>query len=270
MKKRILLLITAIIMVTLVSCSKGKKVTVAVSVTPHSEVLEFIKPKMKEKGYDLEIMIVKDVVTANMALKEDSIDANYIQHRGTLERFNKEQNANFVEVTGVHLEPFGMYSKKVKNAADLPQNAEIILPNSPANQGRAFKLLSDAGVLKFKDGVKVETTTLQEFDKVIAANPKNLKFKAVQPSLLPQLYTQGEGDAIFINANFAIQAKLNPLKDAILVEDVKNSSRYVNILVTKKGKESDEGIKILAELLRSAETKKFIEDKYKGQVIPAN
>ena len=117
MKKGILLLITAIIMVTLVSCSKGKKVTVAVSVTPHSEVLEFIKPKMKEKGYDLEIMIVKDVVTANMALKEDSIDANYIQHRGTLERFNKEQNANFVEVTGVHLEPFGMYSKKVKNAA---------------------------------------------------------------------------------------------------------------------------------------------------------
>ena len=243
MKKGILLLITAIIMVTLVSCSKGKKVTVAVSVTPHSEVLEFIKPKMKEKGYDLEIMIVKDVVTANMALKEDSIDANYIQHRGTLERFNKEQNANFVEVTGVHLEPFGMYSKKVKNAADLPQNAEIILPNSPANQGRAFKLLSDAGVLKFK---------------------------AVQPSLLPQLYTQGEGDAIFINANFAIQAKLNPLKDAVLVEDVKNSSRYVNILVTKKGKESDEGIKILAELLRSPETKKFIEDKYKGQVISAN
>ena len=270
MKKGILLALTVIMMTVLISCSKEKKVTVAVTVTPHSEVLEFIKPKMKEKGYDLEIMIVKDVVTANMALKEDSIDANYIQHRGTLERFNKEQNANFVEVTGVHLEPFGMYSKKIKKATDLPQNAEIIVPNSPANQGRAFKLLADAGVLKFKDGVKVETSTLQEFDKVIAANLKNLKFKAVQPSLLPQLYTQGEGDAIFINANFAIQAKLNPLKDAVLVEDVKNSSRYVNILVTKKGKESEEGIKILSELLKSPETIKFIEDKYKGQVIPGN
>ena len=270
MRRGIVFLLTIIMMVALISCSKGKKITVAVTVTPHSEVLEFIKPKMKEKGHDLEIMIVKDVVTANTALKEDSIDANYIQHRGTLERFNTEQKANFVEVVGVHLEPFGMYSKKIKNVADLPQNAEIIVPNSPANQGRAFKLLSDAGVLKFKEGVKIETSTLQEFDKIIESNPKNVKFKAVQPSLLPQLYTQGEGDAIFINANFAIQAKLNPLKDALLVEDVKNSKRYVNVLVTKKGKENEEGIKLLAQLLQSHETKKFIEDKYKGQVIPAN
>ncbi len=268
--KKMSLIIVLLASMILMSCSNEKKITIAATVTPHSEILEFVKSKMKEKGYDLDIMVVKDVITANNALKEDSIDGNYIQHRGTLERYNKEQKANFVEVVGVHLEPFGMYSKKIKNIQELPQNAEIIIPNSPANQGRSFKLLADANVLKFKDGIKVETLTLQEFDKSIASNPKNIKFKAVQPSLLPQLYTQGEGDAIFINANYAIQAKLNPTKDAIIVEDVKKSQRYVNVLVVKKGNETKEGIKILAELLKSPEVKKFIDEKYKGQVLSAN
>ncbi|MBP6125062.1 MAG: methionine ABC transporter substrate-binding protein [Leptotrichiaceae bacterium] len=269
--KKISLIVLVLLMTVILSCSKKEnKITIAATATPHAEILEFLKPKLKEKGFDLEIMVVSDVVIGNNALKEGSVDANYLQHRGTLARYNEDQKANFVEAVGVHLEPFGMYSTKIKDVKDLPQNAEIIVPNTAANQGRSLKLLSDAGVLKFKDGVKVEVTSLQEFDKNILENPKNLKFKQVQPSLLPQLYTSGEGDAIFINANYALQAKLNPLKDSILVENVEKSERFVNLLVVKSGDETKEGIKALVELLKSKETSDFIKEKYNDKVIPAN
>ena len=44
---------------------------------------------------------------------------------------------------------------------------------------------------------------------------------------------------------------------------------YVNVLATKEGKEKDPAIQKLAEALASPEVKKFMEEKYKGAVVPA-
>jgi D-methionine transport system substrate-binding protein len=71
-----------------------------------------------------------------------------------------------------------------------------------------------------------------------------------------------------INTNYALKATLNPLEDALFIED--KSSPYVNILVTRKGNEKREALQKLAILLKSAKTKEFIMKKYNGAIVPAS
>jgi D-methionine transport system substrate-binding protein len=99
----------------------------------------------------------------------------------------------------------------------------------------------------------------------IKENPKKLQFKLLEPAMLPRVLDQV--DLAVINTNYALQAKLNPTKDALIIED--KHSPYVNVLATKKGKEKDPAIQKLAKALNSPEVKKFIEEKYKGAVVPA-
>ncbi len=84
--------------------------------------------------------------------------------------------------------------------------------------------------------------------------------------MLPTIYANGEGDAVLINSNYAIDADLNPLKDSIAIED--SNSPYVNVVAVNKKDENNEAIKTLVEVLRSKEIQDFILEKYKGAVVP--
>ncbi|SFI65327.1 MetQ/NlpA family ABC transporter substrate-binding protein [Thermoflavimicrobium dichotomicum] len=242
------------------SGDKGtKKVTVAASQVPHAEILEHVKPQLKKEGIDLEVKVFQDYVLPNKVVEEGKMDANFFQHVPFMETTNKESNYHIVKVTGVHIEPMAAYSKKIKNVKDLKDGATIALPNDTSNLTRSLLLLENQKLIQLdnREGNKTERN--------IKSNPKKLKFKLVEPALLPRVLDQV--DLAIINTNYAIQAKLNPLKDNLFIED--KNSPYVNILATKKGKEKDEAIQKLAKVLNSPETKKFIEDKYKGAVVPA-
>ena len=70
-----------------------------------------------------------------------------------------------------------------------------------------------------------------------------------------------------INSNFALQANLNPTKDALFIEP--KDSPYANIVAVRKGDETRPEIQKLKAAITSPEVKKFIEEKYKGAVVPA-
>ncbi|MCY8822690.1 MetQ/NlpA family ABC transporter substrate-binding protein [Bacillus atrophaeus] len=163
----------------------------------------------------------------------------------------------------VHLEPFGIYSKKYKSLKDLPDGATIILTNNVAEQGRMLAMLQNAGLITLDSKVEAVDAT----QKNITKNPKNLKFKKIAPELTAKAYENKEGDAAFINVNYAIQNKLNPKKDAIEVESTKNNP-YANIIAVRKGEEDSKKIKALMEVLHSKEIKNFIDKKYDGSVLP--
>ena len=74
-------------------------------------------------------------------------------------------------------------------------------------------------------------------------------------------------DAAVINANYALPAGLNPTKDGLFVE--KADSPYANLLSVNPGDENKPAIQKLAKALQSPEVKKFIEEHYKGAIIPA-
>jgi D-methionine transport system substrate-binding protein len=233
---------------------------VGASPVPHAEILKFVQPLLKEKGINLEIVEFNDYIQPNTQLYEKQIDANYFQHLPYLEQFNKDKGYNLVEVAGVHIEPFGGYSKKIKSVNELKAGAKVVIPNDPSNGGRALALLAANKLLTLKDGVGVNGTVAD-----ITKNPKKLKLTEVEAATLPRVLD--EVDLALINTNYALEAGLSPTKDALFIEGA--DSPYVNILAARPDNKASAPIQTLAETLQSPEVKKFIEDTYKGAIVPA-
>lgn len=246
--------------------NKDVKITVlkvGASNTPHAVILKQAKPILKEKGIELEIVPFQDFVLPNQALASGDIDANYFQHIPYLEEEIASKGYDFVNVGGIHIEPIGIYSKKYKSLDKLPDGATILMSNSVADHGRALSLLEENGLITLKEGVDKTKAVVAD----IVENKRKLKFEAkYAPELLPKIYKNGEGDAVLINSNFAIDNGLNPLEDSIVIEDA--NSPYVNVIAANKKDENNEAIKTLVDVLHSKEIQDFILTKFKGAVVP--
>ena len=241
----------------------GAKTTLKVGATPvpHAEILEIVKPLLAQQNIDLQIVEFSDYVQPNLALNDKELDANFFQHEPYLYNFVSEhKEVKLKNAGGIHIEPMGIYSKKIKQLDALPDGATIAIPNDPTNGGRSLLLLEKAGLLKLKDGAGVKATVQD-----IASNPKNLKFQEVEAAQVPR--TLDDVDAAVINTNFAIQVNLVPTKDALFMED--KTSPYVNIVAVREGDEKRPEIEALLKALKSKEVKDFIESKYKGAIVPA-
>ena len=238
----------------------AEKLVVGATAVPHAEILELIKPELAKEGVDLQIKVFTDYVQPNVQLNEKRLDANYFQTKPYLDGFNKGKGANLVTGVGVHVEPFGGYSKKYKSIADLPDGATIAIPNEGSNAGRALLLLQKNGLITLKDPTNALATP-----KDIASNPKHFKFRELESALLPRALDQVDLD--LINTNYALDAKLNPKKDALIIEGA--DSPYVNFLVTRADNAHTDAINKLSKALTSQEVKDFINKKYDGAVLPA-
>ncbi|GHS79495.1 MULTISPECIES: MetQ/NlpA family ABC transporter substrate-binding protein [Pseudomonas] len=234
--------------------------TVAATPVPHAEILNFVKPQLAKEGVELKVKEFTDYIQPNVQVAEKRLDANFFQHQPYLDEFNKAKGTDLVSVTGVHIEPLGVYSTKIKKLDELPSGATVVIPNDATNGGRALLLLDKAGVIKLKDNKNILSTV-----KDVAQNPKNVKFRELEAATIPRVLTQV--DAALINTNYALEAKLNPEKDALAIEG--SDSPYVNILVARPDNKDSEDMKKLAAALHSPEVKQFINEKYKGAVVPA-
>ena len=235
---------------------------VAATSVPHAEILNFVKPQLKAQGVELQVKEFSDYVQPNMAVEDKQLDANFFQHQPYLDSFNKDRKTSLVIVPNgkVHVEPFGAYSSKIKNVKDLKDGASIAIPNDPSNGGRALILLAKQGLIELKDPKSLTPTPLD-----ITKNPKKLKFKELEAPLLPRALA--DVDLALINTNYAIEAKLNPTKDALLIEG--SDSPYTNIVAARGDRANGADIAKLMKALHSPEAKKFIQDKYQGAVVPA-
>lgn len=238
----------------------AEKLVVGATAVPHAEILELIKPELAKEGVDLQIKVFTDYVQPNVQLNEKRLDANYFQTKPYLDGFNKGKGANLVTGVGVHVEPFGGYSKKWKSIDQLPEGATVAIPNEGSNAGRALLLLQKNGLITLKDPTNALATP-----KDIATNPKKLKFRELESALLPRALDQVDLD--LINTNYALDAKLNPKKDALIIEGA--DSPYVNFLVTRADNAHTDAIEKLSKALTSQEVKDFINKKYDGAVLPA-
>ncbi|MCX5395922.1 MetQ/NlpA family ABC transporter substrate-binding protein [Streptomyces sp. NBC_00102] len=239
----------------------SKALVVGASPTPHADILDFVKKNLAAKaGLKLEVKEFTDYVLPNTATENGQIDANFFQHKPYLDDFNKKNGTHLVPVVDVHLEPLGLYSKKAKSVSDITSGQTIAVPNDTTNEGRALLLLADQGLITLKAGVGTDAKLSDITDA------KGLKFKELEAATVPRALD--DVDAAVINGNYAIDAKLTPSKDALAIEKAEGNP-YANILVVKKGAEKDPRVEKLAKLLNSDEVKKFIEDTYKGSVIPA-
>ena len=266
MNCRLLLVLPAVLALALAGCGSpasappAHTVRIAATAIPHAEILEFIKPELAKEGVNLDIRVFNDYVQPNTEVEEKQLDVNYFETLPYLAEFNRAKGTHLVPIIGVHIEPMGAYSKKYKSLDALPAGAEVSLPNEASNEGRALLLLQKTGLITLKDS-KNPLSTLKD----IVANPKGLKFHELEAATLPR--TLGEVDLALINTNYALDAKLNPVRDALAIEDAQ--SPYVNYLVSRPDNQNDPDVKKLAAALTSPTVKSFIEAHYHGAVVPA-
>ena len=247
------------------SGDKQEEVTLVVGASAglHDLILEEAAPILAEEGIELDIKPYTEYVMPNQDLDSGDLDANYFQHVPYLNNQIKDHGYDFVNAGGVHVEPMGIYSSKYDSVEDIPDGATIIISNSVAEQGRILSLLETAGLITLKEGVDKTAATLDD----IAENPKNLVIDAdSNPEILVTYLNNDEGDAVVINANFIIDAGLNPVKDSIALEG--SESEYVNIITVRAGDEERPEIKRLVEVLQSQEIADFILEEWGGDVVP--
>ena len=237
-------------------------IKIGCSPVPHGDILEFVQSNLaKKENLNLEIKQIDDYQTPNSSLADGSLAANFYQTPNFLELQEKEKGYKFESLAKVHVEPMGLYSNKHKKLADLPSGAKVVLNSDPANTARGLKLLETAKLITLDPKVDLPT------DTDVTSTPKNLKFTLVEGAQTAR--NLDDADLVVLNGNYALAAKKNPAKDALLLESG-TKSPYANLLVVREEDKDNEQLKKLAKLLNSAEVKKFIQEKWTdSSVIPA-
>jgi len=239
--------------------ARAESIKVGATAGPHAQILEAVKKVAAAKGVGVEIIEFSDYVVPNAALAAGDLDANSYQNQPFLDQQNKDRGYNIVPVGLTVNFPLGVYSKKYKSWAEVPDGAQIAIQNDPTNGGRTLLLLQDKGVITLKDGVGFRPTVLD-----IVSNPKKLKFIEIDAAQTPR--SLDDVDAAAVNTNFAIPAGLNPQRDALLKEDPKGP--YVNFLAVRAADKDKPWVETLVESYHSPEVKAFIETKFEGAVLP--
>lgn len=238
----------------------AEKIVIGATPVPHAEIIEFIKPDLEAKGYEIEIKEFNDYIIPALTLEAGEIDFNFSIGLSYMKELNKTKGTHMVSLVGVHIEPLGIYSKKIKSLEELKNGSKVALPNDVSTETRSLKLLEKAGLIELTKNDAEFLTTLD-----VIKNPKNLKFITLEPATLPR--SLDDSDLSIINANFALEAGLNPKADSIFLED--KDSPYLNVLIVKEGNENLKSSKDLKDVITSDKVRNFIEQKYSGAVIPA-
>lgn len=249
------------LLLILTGCSNRSQSNLKVAATsvPHAEILEFIKPHLQQRNVTLEIIVIDDFNTPNRALADGEVDANFFQHLPFLQEQQKDFNYHLESLAVVHLEPMGIYSKKISSLADLPHKAKVAIPSDPTNQARALALLQQTGLLTLKS-TGIKATILDIVD-----NPHQLQLLEIDSALLCR--TLDDVDAAAISTNFALLAGLSPHKESLAMENAQ--SDFVNLVAIRQGEAQRHEFQTLKEVLHTNDVRQFIEDHYQGAVIPA-
>jgi D-methionine transport system substrate-binding protein len=249
------------LLVAAMGSAYAETLKIAVVPVPHAEILEFLKPQLAKEGVTLDVKVFSDYIQPDRQTDEGLLDANYFQSKPYYEAYKKDRpSSDQVPVVAVHIEPFGAYSKKINNISELKDGATIAIPNDPTNSGRALLLIAKQGLITLKDPDNIMATRLD-----IVSNPKHLKFQELEAAMLPRVLNQV--DLALINANYALEAKLVPHKDALFIESAE--SPYANYLYVRRDKANAPEVQKLGALLNSPQVKQFILERYHGDVVPA-
>ena len=243
-----LLLSLAMVLALAAPSFAAEDIVVGVTPFPHKDIMLAAKPLLAKEGYNLVIKEFTDYVQPNMALASKQLFANFFQHEPYLDNMNKEKKLDLVSIGKVHIEPLGVYSKKIKKLADLKKGNSVSVPNDPTNEARALRLLEANGVIAIKPGALVTVAD-------ITKNPLGLKFHELDAAQLPR--TLDDVTASVINTNFAGEAGLVPARDALVMEG--SESPYANIVVVRNEDKDSPKAKALMKAVQSPEVKAYIQ-----------
>lgn len=239
--------------------ANDKIISIGVTPYPTAMILENVKDLVAEQGYELKIVEFNDYILPNYAVNDEELDANFTQTKPFLDSFNEERGSDLVSAGKIFIGPMAAYSKTIKNIKDLPKNALVYIPSDPINGTRALELLAKSNLIEFSENSK--TKTILDISK----NPLNLNIKEIEAPQLTR--TLNECDLAVINTNYALLAKLNPIKDSILHED--STSDYASVLAVKSKNINSQKTKVLLKAMQSEKMREFLNKNFKDILIPS-
>ena len=267
--KRILVGLLAIASLVLLLAGCGKEeakpaadapIKVGVTAGPHANVMEFVKGEAAKQGLNIEIVEFSDYIQPNIALDQKELNVNSFQHQPFLDNTVKDKGLKIQSIGKTILLPMAIYSNKYKDLKDVPNGATVAIPNDPTNGGRALLLLQQAGLITLKDGGTVKSSVAD-----ITSNPKNIDIRELEAAQIAR--SLNDVDVAAVNTNYAIPAGLNPQKDAVVVEST--DSPYANVIAVRTEDVNNETYKKLLSIYQSEPVRKFIQEEFKGSIIPA-
>lgn len=228
------------------------------------EYEDAIKRYEEDTGKHIELVRFSDYNQPNDALKDGDIDLSSFATYIFIEDYNKNQNAGFTYLADSIISPMGVYSSKLKNVDELKEGSKVAIPVETSNNSRALYILEAAGVIKIKKDAG-DFITVDDIEE----NPKNLEFIELPADQVSRALE--DVDIALINSDMAMEAGLIPTEDSIFLEDPENerSKNFINVIAVKEENKDNEDIKNFIEnYYLTDQTKKIIEEEYKGSVIP--
>lgn len=251
------------------TAASNEPLTIMADAEPHAALLKQAEKEGLLGDVKIEVREIAGGVDPNQLVASGDVDANYFQHMPYLKNWNAEHKANLQMVGVVHIEPLGLYSRKVKSLSEVPQNANIAIPADAVNMGRALFLLQEAGLLKLNvQATDPNLDIAQVTEKNITDNPKNITFTKIDRPQLAQSLDDPKVHLSVVNGNYAIEAGLKPDKDALILDEVANNP-YANGIVTRPELVKDPRVQEVTQALQSEQMRTYITETYSGSVLPA-
>jgi D-methionine transport system substrate-binding protein len=238
----------------------AQTIRVGIMSAEDEDIWAVVAKEAAKQGLTLKLTVFNDYTQPNEALENGELDANAFQHKPYLDNQIKTRGYHIVPVGYTAVWPIGLYSRKHKSVAELPEGAVIGVPNDPSNEGRALKLLESQGVIKLKPDAGILATTAD-----ITDNPKNLEIKELDAGIVGR--SIDDLDAAVVNTDWALKSQLTQ-QDRLATEAVENNP-YRNFIAVKAGQENAPWVKTLVAAYQNETVKAALATIYKGTALPA-
>ncbi|NOJ99280.1 MetQ/NlpA family lipoprotein, partial [Corallococcus coralloides] len=182
---------------------------VGISAGIDQQVWSVVQKVAKEKyNLDVEVVTFNDFVLPNEALNNGDLDINAFQHKPYLDKQIQERGYKLVAVGNTFVYPIAAYSKQITAIDQLPNGAQVAVPNDPTNLGRSLLLLQKQGLITLKEGTGLLPTALD-----IVNNPKRLKIVEIEAPQLTRALDDRQISLAVINTTFSSQIGLSPSRN---------------------------------------------------------
>ncbi len=219
--------------------------------------------KLKEQGIDLEIVQFSDYVTPNNALNNGEIDLDAFQHQIYLDSEIENYGYKIQNIGNTFIIPLNVYSQKISSLDELKDGDTIAVPNDLTNEGRALKVLANAGVITLKENDSFNPTLDDIESYSVDVTIEELAANTI-PSVLPDV------TAAVINGNYALDFGLKT-EEAVYKDSVLDESKYWNLIAARTEDLSDPKLvaayKAVVDAFHSDETQKVFDDDFGGYFV---
>ncbi|HEV3429633.1 MAG TPA: MetQ/NlpA family lipoprotein [Paraburkholderia sp.] len=233
--------------------------TIRVGVTPgtQAQIMAEVKRVAASRGLALDVVVFDNASGIDAALAAGRIDAASFEDATRLAQTRAAHGYALTSVAPTITLPMALYSRRLRNLAQLRPGATVAIPADARDMARALVLLQNDTLVMFRDSAGLHATT-----RDITGNRLHLKIVAVPRERLVQALDSA--DIVAISSEDAARAGLFPARDSISYEDAR--SPFAEVLTVRDSDLHAAWVSALVAAWHSDDVAHFILTRYQDSV----